>query len=233
MSKAQNKRSKSKYNGSRAENLAKTTHIIPMNDNQDIYIEAIKQRPQTVVIGPAGTGKSFIAATLAANMFLDKDIDKIVITRPNIAASKSLGFFPGTLEEKLAPWAIPITDTLKKALGVNKFECDMKNGGIEVAPFETMRGRSFDNAFIILDEAQNATIHELKMFITRIGENCKVVINGDIKQTDLGTASGLARIVHMVKAYNIDASVVEFTIDDVVRSGITKAWLEAFDNEGL
>lgn len=226
-------RKKSSYARAESENHNKIRNITPKNENQETYLKALKNENQVFVTGVAGTGKTFLAANVAAEMYLNKDIDKIVLTRPNIAAGKSLGFFPGTLEEKLDPWMKPITDTLRKVIGPNKFDNDMKNGNIEIAPFETMRGRSFDNAFIILDEAQNCTIHELKMFLTRVGENSTLVVNGDVNQTDLHENSGLSKIIHMVKKHGIRASVVEFTVDDIIRSDITKNWIIAFDAEGL
>ena len=178
------KRSKrtTKYKGADEEGATKLVSLLPLNDRQAEYIKAIQQSDQVIGCGYSGTGKSYIAATIAANMYLMRQIDRIIITRPNVSVGKDLGYFPGSLEEKFAPWAMPILEVLNEQLGKGVVETGMKNGNIELAPLYTMRGRSFKDAFIILDESQNTNIAEIKMFLTRIGKNCKVVVNGDIKQ---------------------------------------------------
>jgi phosphate starvation-inducible PhoH-like protein len=184
-------------------------------------------------MGPAGTGKTYIAVTAACNLYLTKKIDKIIVTRPNVSAGKSLGAFPGDLNEKLMPWMIPIFDTLYKHLGRGTVDTAVRNGNIEMAPFETMRGRSFEDAFVILDEAQNTTPHEMKMFLTRTGNNCTVVIDGDIMQSDLSGKSGLSTALLLIDKYLVQAKVIEFGFDDIVRSTICRQWIEAFYKEGL
>lgn len=198
-----------------------------------MYIKALQKDAQVIVCGYSGTGKTFIAATTAANMYLQKQIDKIVITRPNIAVGKDLGYLPGDLYEKFAPWAMPVLDVLQKQLGEATFEIALKRGNIEMAPLSLMRGRSFENAFIILDEAQNTTVPEIKMFLTRIGQNCKVVVNGDIKQSDINGQSGLSKIIHLAKKNNLPISIIEFGVEDIVRSDICKDWIIAFESDGL
>ena len=222
-----------RYKNADVEAKAKKVQLSPMNDNQALYINAINTHDQVVVMGPSGTGKTFVAATVFANMYADKEIDKIVITRPNVSVGKDLGYLPGTLEEKFTPWATPVLEVLQQQLGKGVVETAIKNGNIEMAPLSTMRGRSFKNAAIILDEAQNLTIAEVKMFLTRIGENCKVVLNGDIYQSDIKEQSGLSKIIHLAKKYNIDAVVVEFQLSDIVRSDICRQWLVAFMEEGI
>lgn len=223
------RRKKSKYTEPTTQGLALT----PLNARQAEYIKALQQDTQVVVLGPAGTGKTFIAATMAADLYLRGEIEKIVITRPNVPSGRSLGFFPGTLEEKMAPWAAPITDVIRKHLGEGTWETGVKNGRIEVAPFETMRGRSFSDAFVILDEAQNTLPGEMKMFLTRIGERCRVVINGDIQQSDLREASGLAKTIHLAKKHSLPVPVIEFSLDDIVRSEACAMWIRAWIKEGL
>jgi phosphate starvation-inducible PhoH-like protein len=166
-------------------------------------------------------------------MYASKEISKIILTRPNISVGKDLGFFPGTLEEKFAPWAAPVLDVLNEQLGKGVVETGIKNGNIEMAPLSTMRGRSFKDSFIILDEAQNTTVAEIKMFLTRIGRDCKVVINGDIKQSDISGQSGLAKIIHLAKKHSMSVPVIEFGVEDIVRSDICKQWIIAFEGEGL
>lgn len=209
-----------------------TAELVPQNERQRDYINAIEESSQIIVLGPAGTGKTYIAATKAANMYITKEIDKIIITRPNVAAGKSIGYFPGTLEEKMMPWVMPVLEVLHWHLGKGAVETGIKNGNIEIAPFETMRGRSFTDAFVILDEAQNVTPHEIKMFLTRIGQNCTVILNGDIFQSDLSETSGLSKAIHMVKKYMLPVPVIEFQAEDIVRSDLCKQWIIAFMKEG-
>lgn len=210
-----------------------SSDLLPQTENQRELIRAICESEQVITLGPAGTGKTFVTTSLAADMFNRKEIDKIIVTRPNVSSGRSIGFFPGTLEEKMAPWMIPVMEVLLRYIDKGAIETALKNRTIEMAPFETMRGRSFEDAFIILDEAQNTTVKEMKMFVTRIGQNCKCVINGDIMQHDLREQSGLAKIMHMAKAYNLPIPVIEFTANDIVRSDLVRQWILAFMEEGV
>tara|TARA_R110000772_G_scaffold59297_3_gene134242 strand:- start:2461 stop:3168 length:708 start_codon:yes stop_codon:yes gene_type:complete len=222
-----------KYKGADEEGVAKLNTLVPMNDRQADYMAALNTSPQIIVLGPSGTGKTYIAATAAANAYALKKIERIIITRPNVSVGKDLGYLPGTLEEKYAPWVLPVFEVLEQQLGKGVVETGVKNKNIELAPLSTMRGRSFRNAFVIVDEAQNLTIHEVKMLLTRIGENCKIIINGDLRQSDIKEQSGLSKIMHLAKKYNMDIPIIEFTVDDIVRSDICKAWVIAFLEEGL
>lgn len=208
-------------------------HLVPRNDRQQQYLEALKESDQVIVFGPAGTGKTYCVATFAANQYHLKNINKIVITRPHVAVGKDIGYLPGTLEEKCAPWALPVVDVLERHLTKGVVETGLKNQNIEVAPLALMRGRSFENTFVIVDEAQNITLPELKMLVTRIGEGSKLVLNGDIQQSDLKEADGLSKITHYAKKHMLPIPIIEFTIDDVVRSDICKAWVEVFTKEGV
>jgi len=185
------------------------------------------------VFGPAGTGKTYVAATYAANQYTLKTIDKIVITRPHVAVGRDVGYLKGSLEEKTLPWALPVIDVLEQHLTKGTVETAVKNGNIEVAPMALMRGRSFDKAFIIVDEAQNVTVHEMKMLLTRVGEGSTIVLNGDIQQSDIKETSGLAKITHLAKKHSLPLPVVEFGIDDVVRSATCKMWVEVFMKENI
>ena len=206
----------------------KTIELVPQTFNQRLYAKALADDDLIFVTGCAGTGKTYMAATMAAKMFNDRSIRRIVITRPNVASGKGLGFFPGTLQEKMAPWIAPIIEVLKKHLGREKVEAMIKDGHIVIEPFETMRGRTFDDAFVILDEAQNTTYDELKMFLTRIGQNTTVVINGDIQQTDLRENSGLWKIINIIKKQMLPFPVIEMTEDDILRSDVCATWIKAF-----
>ena len=207
--------------------------LIPRNDNQALYIKALEDSDQVIVFGPSGTGKTYVVSTFAANLYHLKVIDKIVITRPHIAVGKEIGFLPGTLEEKAAPWALPVLDVLEKKLGKGVVETAIKAGNIEVAPLALMRGRSFEDAFIICDESQNITFHELKMLLTRVGDGSKLVLNGDVMQSDLKEADGLTKVVHIVKKHMLPVPIVEFGVDDIVRSSMTKLWVETFIKENV
>ena len=207
--------------------------LIPRNDNQALYIKALEDSDQVIVFGPSGTGKTYVVSTFAANLYHLKVIDKIVITRPHIAVGKEIGFLPGTLEEKAAPWALPVLDVLEKKLGKGVVETAIKAGNIEVAPLALMRGRSFEDAFIICDESQNITFHELKMLLTRVGDGSKLVLNGDVMQSDLKEADGLTKVVHIVKKHMLPVPILEFGVDDIVRSDMTKLWVQTFIKEGV
>lgn len=206
--------------------------ITPKTAAQAAYLDALKSSEQVVAMGPAGTGKTWIAATYAADLLRSGKIERIIITRPNVACGRSLGFFPGTLEEKFALWAAPVIEAISERIGRAAVEIAIKNGDIEMVPFEVIRGRSWKGAFVLLDEAQNTTPVEMVTFLTRVGEDCRVVIDGDIRQSDLRETSGLAKVVQIVKAQMLPVPVIEFQVADVVRSGWTKMWLEAFDRAG-
>jgi len=175
----------------------------------------------------------WIAATFAADLYRKRRIAKIILTRPNVPCGRSLGFFPGSLEEKFAPWAAPIVDAIKERIGAAAYEIALKKGDIEMAPFEVMRGRSWKDAFILLDEAQNTTVGEIKTFLTRIGENCTMVVNGDVSQCDLTEASGLRAVLALIRAKRLPVPVIEFTLGDIVRSEQCAMWVRAFEEARL
>jgi phosphate starvation-inducible PhoH-like protein len=211
----------------------KSISIIPKTETQGEYIKALTTSDQVVVFGPSGTGKTYVVASMAASLYYTKQINKVVITRPHVAVGEKLGYLPGDLREKCEPWALPVLDVLDKHLGKGTVDTGMKNGNIEVAPMAMMRGRSFENAFIICDEAQNITFHELKMLLTRVGEDSKLVLNGDIMQSDLKEADGLTQVLNLIKKYDMPIPVIEFGVDDIVRSRMTKMWVETFIKEGV
>jgi phosphate starvation-inducible PhoH-like protein len=221
------------FQGSKFEAERVLPLIKALNPTQTDYLDALRTSPQTIVLGPAGTGKTWIAATHAADLFRNRKIDKIILTRPNVPCGRSLGYFPGTLEEKFAPWAVPVVEAIKERIGNAAYEIALKNGAIEMVPFEVMRGRSWKNAFVLFDEAQNSTPAEIKTFLTRIGENCTVVINGDVSQCDLDQASGLRTVIHLIKSQMLPVPLIEFNRADIVRSGICAMWVRAFDEANL
>lgn len=205
----------------------KITPLSPLTNAQSDLIAAIHEAITTVVFGPAGTGKTYVAACKAAEMVYDGEIDRIILSRPNVSAGRPLGFRPGSEEEKMADWVVPLMDAIKTHMGGGWWGENKKK--IQVIPFETMRGRSFKDAFVILDEAQNTSPAEMKMFLTRIGEGSKVVVNGDIMQKDIRTGSGLEHMLGLIEKYDLPVPVIEFDINDIVRSGHCAMWIKAFE----
>ena len=228
--KIKSKKRETTYKGASSK---RTSGITPKNDNQKLLIDSIKSSCQVIVFGPEGTGKTYVTTTMAADLYTTKAIHKIVITRPMVSVGKEIGILPGDLGEKVAPWSLPVLDVLIKHLGKGAVETGIKNGNIDMAPLALMRGRSFDNAFIICDEAQNITTHELKMLLTRVGEGSTIVLNGDIQQTDLKEGDGLTKITHLAKKYSLPVPIVEFTLDDIVRSDICAQWVKVFYAEKI
>lgn len=196
--------------------------LAPMTDAQAAYLNAIEEFELTFCKGPAGTGKTYIAAAAAAELFEAKTIRKIIITRPAVPAEEEYGFFPGDLEEKVAPWAAPVIAILEERLGAGAVEYMLKSKQIEIAPLGMLRGHTFKDAFIIFDEAQNATPNQMKLFLTRIGENVRVIVDGDPEdQTDIKGESGFTDAWNRMWGHH-QVGFVEFTTDDIVRSGLCR-----------
>jgi len=201
--------------------------ISAMTEAQGHYICSILSNTITFGVGPAGTGKSYVAVGLACDKLASGDIDKIIITRPAVDAGESFGFLPGEIEEKYAVYLDPFRDIFHERLGKNQTEYMIKHGKIVAKPLAFMRGTTFNDSWIILDEAQNTTPNQMKMFLTRIGKNCTVIVDGDVAQKDIPSVSGLADgIDKLVKVKNV--GVVEFQADDIVRSGIVRDIIAAY-----
>ncbi len=207
-----------------------TVSVKPLNQGQSEYMQSCGACPCTIAIGPAGTGKTFIAASLAAQALADRTIKRIILSRPNVPTGKSLGAFPGTVEEKMAPWLIAITSTLKRQLGAGFVEMAMKTGEIQIQPIETIRGQSFDDAVLLFDESQQLDVDEIKAIVTRIGNNSRLVLMGDILQRD-NNAQGLEYIMGLADRHDLPVDVHEFDSDDIVRSEICKQFVKAFEAE--
>ena len=206
------------------------TPIKPKTLGQKNYVEAIKNNIITVGVGPAGTGKTYLAVAMAVVAFKKKEINRIILTRPAVEAGESLGFLPGDLQEKVDPYLRPLYDALFEMLGGENFSAYQEKGMIEVAPLAYMRGRTLDNSFIILDEAQNTTKEQMKMFLTRIGFNSKAVITGDITQIDLpnGKVSGLKDAIRVIKNIE-DISIFNLSEKDVVRHPLIQKIIKAYE----
>lgn len=200
---------------------------------QKKYIEAIKKNTVTIGVGPAGTGKTYLAVALAVNAFRAKTVNRIILTRPAVEAGEKLGFLPGDLQQKVDPYLRPLYDALFDMMGSENFNRCHERGDIEVAPLAYMRGRTLDDSFIILDEAQNTTKEQMKMFLTRLGFNSKIVVTGDITQIDLpdGKKSGLKQAVQILK--NIEGiETVQLTAKDVVRHRLVQDIIKAYEKDG-
>jgi phosphate starvation-inducible PhoH-like protein len=208
---------------------AKVTQLEPRTEMQKRYISAIRSFKLVYGLGPAGTGKTYIAGAMAAAALLDNRTEKIIITRPAVDAGESLGFLPGELEEKYAPYIQPFRDVLNERIGTRHVENLLKNGRIEAAPLAYMRGRTFKNAFVILDEAQNTTPEQMKLFLTRIGEGCTVIVNGDESQADLRGLSGLSDAVART-GWIPSVKIIRFSRSDIVRSGLVQEIVESYEN---
>ncbi len=200
---------------------------------QKKYVDAIKNNTVVFGIGPAGTGKTYLAVCLAVSAFKGKQVEKIILTRPAVEAGEKLGFLPGDLQTKVDPYLRPLYDALQEMFGLEAYAKLMEKGLIEVAPLAYMRGRTLSNAFIILDEAQNTTCEQMKMFLTRMGEGSKVVVTGDVTQIDLpdGKRSGLKHAVSVLK--NIEGiETVTLTAKDVVRHPLVTEIVRAYERDG-
>lgn len=205
--------------------------VKPKTLGQKKYIETIKKNTITLGVGPAGTGKTYLAVAMAVTAFRAKEINRIILTRPAVEAGEKLGFLPGDLQSKVDPYLRPLYDALFDMLGAENFQKHQERGDIEVAPLAYMRGRTLDDSFIILDEAQNTTTEQMKMFLTRLGFNSKMVVTGDITQIDLpdGKRSGLKEAIKVLKNIE-DIGVVRFNEKDVVRHRLVQDIIKAYEN---
>ncbi len=209
----------------------KKRHIYPRSATQATYIQTMMDNELVFGLGPAGTGKTYLAVALAVAMMLEGKIDKIILSRPAVEAGENLGFLPGDLKDKVDPYLRPLYDALYEMLPAETVDKKLAIGEIEIAPLAFMRGRTLSNAFVILDEAQNTTPMQMKMFLTRLGENSRMVINGDLSQVDLpkGVESGLreaTRILHKIE----NIGEVEFSSKDVVRHGLVAKIVKAYED---
>ena len=206
--------------------------VIPRSEKQKKYVRALKESEIIISSGPAGTGKTFLAVAVALTMLLDKKIERIILSRPAVEAGERLGFLPGDMKEKVDPYLRPLYDSLYDLLDYEKIQKRIEIGDIEIAPLAFMRGRTLKNSFAILDEAQNATDTQIKMFLTRIGENSKIVINGDPSQIDLPNKnlSGLNRSIELLGHLD-EINIVDFDHTDVVRHPLVSKIVKAYSKK--
>ena len=203
--------------------------VIPRSKKQKEYVRALKTNQIIMSLGPAGTGKTYLAVAVALSMLLEKKVERIILSRPAVEAGERLGFLPGDMKEKIDPYLRPLYDSLHDMFDYDKIQRKMETGEIEIAPLAFMRGRTLKNCFAILDEAQNATQTQIKMFLTRIGENSKLVVNGDPSQIDLPnkSQSGLVQSKNILKEIK-EISIINFDHNDVIRHPLVTKIVEAY-----
>tara|TARA_B100000575_G_scaffold128437_1_gene102335 strand:- start:232 stop:1236 length:1005 start_codon:yes stop_codon:yes gene_type:complete len=208
--------------------------VIARSEKQSEYIKALKENDIIMSLGPAGTGKSFLAVSVAITLLMEKKIDRVILSRPAVEAGEKLGFLPGDMKEKVDPYLRPLYDALYELFGADKIDKKIEIGEIEIAPLAFMRGRTLKNCFAILDEAQNATETQIKMFLTRIGENSKLVVNGDPSQVDLINKkdSGLIKSKNILKDLE-EIKIIEFDHNDVVRHPLVSKIIKAYQNKSV
>jgi len=206
--------------------------VIARSEKQSDYIKALKENDITMSLGPAGTGKSFLAVSVGVTLLMEKKIERVILSRPAVEAGEKLGFLPGDMKEKVDPYLRPLYDALYELFGADKIDKKIETGEIEIAPLAFMRGRTLKNCFAILDEAQNATETQIKMFLTRIGENSKLVVNGDPSQIDLlnKSHSGLIKSKEILKDLK-EIKVIEFDHNDVVRHPLVSKIIRAYQKK--
>ena len=206
--------------------------VIARSEKQSEYIKALKENDIVMSLGPAGTGKSFLAVSVAVTLLMEKKIDRVILSRPAVEAGEKLGFLPGDMKEKVDPYLRPLYDALYELFGADKIDKKIETGEIEIAPLAFMRGRTLKNCFAILDEAQNATETQIKMFLTRIGENSKLVVNGDPSQVDLinKSHSGLIKSRNILKDLK-EIKIIEFDHMDVVRHPLVSKIIRAYQKK--
>ena len=206
--------------------------VIARSEKQSDYIKALKENDIVMSLGPAGTGKSFLAVSVAITLLMEKKIERVILSRPAVEAGEKLGFLPGDMKEKVDPYLRPLYDALYELFGADKIDKKIETGEIEIAPLAFMRGRTLKNCFAILDEAQNATETQIKMFLTRIGENSKLVVNGDPSQVDLINKehSGLIKSKKVLEKLE-EIKVIVFDHNDVVRHPLVSKIIRAYQNK--
>ena len=206
--------------------------VIARSEKQSDYIKALKENEIVLSLGPAGTGKSFLAVSVAVTLLMEKKIERVILSRPAVEAGEKLGFLPGDMKEKVDPYLRPLYDALYELFGADKIDKKIESGEIEIAPLAFMRGRTLKNCFAILDEAQNATETQIKMFLTRIGENSKLVVNGDPSQIDLinKSQSGLIKSKNLLKHLK-EIKIIEFDHNDVVRHPLVSKIIRAYQKK--
>ena len=208
-----------------------TKKLEALTESQEVHLSALRHEDLVISIGSAGTGKTYLSSAVAADLYKSGLVKKIIMSRPPVEVGPKLGYLPGDIDDKFAPYLEPFKPGLLDRLGSNKFKCDYKSR-ILAKPLAYMRGATYDDAVMLLDEAQNTTVEEMKMFLTRAGTNTRIFISGDVKQTDLGKKdNGLSWLVRQIRSRGKDFAIVEYTIKDCIRSGLCAEMLDLIENE--
>ena len=209
-------------------------HVVAKNPKQQFLIDSIQGSAITVALGPAGTGKTYVSVKEAVALFMSpgEEYKKIILARSIIPTGKSMGYLPGDVTEKLVPWVLPMLTVIEDSLGKSQLEYLMATGGVEIQPLETIRGRSFENSLILIDEAQNLDFEEIKAITTRLGEGSKMILMGDAWQSDIKGDTPLLDFCQMCEAANIRIPVIKFTIEEIVRRDIVGALVRMFHENG-
>jgi phosphate starvation-inducible PhoH-like protein len=221
------KRQRNEYQSQ--ERIFKPEPLIALSRKQALYLRALYNEPQVFAVGSAGSGKTYLAASVAADQLYSEQVSKIIICRPTIGADEEIGYLPGGLNAKMNPWLMPFIDTIEERYGKTTYSRWLNSGAIEIVPLAYMRGRTFKNSWVLLDEAQNISTSQMKMFLTRIGDGSKVVVSGDLQQSDLKKDSGLKTAIDIIRAQGLKVPIIEFTKEDIVRSGVCALWSEAWE----
>jgi phosphate starvation-inducible protein PhoH and related proteins len=208
---------------------ATVERIYPKTENQSLFLEALESSQLVVATGAAGTGKTYCAVNFAVNKFIEGRFKRIILTRPNVSTGRSLGFFPGDIKEKMAPWLAPMISILRSRLEY-EYDYHYKTGSIQIQPLEVIRGASFEDSIILVDEAQNLNYEEIKALTTRLGEGSQMVLMGDLMQRDIST-SGLTRFKDIVFQHKLPVPCISFSADDIVRSDLVAILVKAFMRE--
>ncbi|KPU81941.1 PhoH [SAR11 cluster bacterium PRT-SC02] len=228
------KNSNSQNNVHTLSELIKTPRksVIARSEKQSEYIKALRENNIVIALGPAGTGKSYLAVSVGITLLMEKKVEKVILSRPAVEAGERLGFLPGDMKEKVDPYLRPLYDALYDLFGYEKIQKKIDSGEIEIAPLAFMRGRTLKNSFAILDEAQNATVTQIKMFLTRIGENSKIVVNGDPSQIDLinKSSSGLVKSKKILNKIR-EIKTIEFDHKDVIRHPLVSKIIQAYNKK--
>ena len=224
-------RSRSKYQEKQeVKEVRKNFNLKPLNQKQKEYINLIKNKQVVIAFGPAGTAKTFCPSVIAAELFFNKEINNITIIRPYEGCGRSIGLLPGSVNEKMLPICQPVISILNRYLGNSVVEYALSHNQIIMQPLEFVRGMTFDDTFVIIDEAQNLNIDSIKALLTRVGTNCRMIISGDVSQKDIRGDSGLTWLIRLADKADLDIGIVEFEIKDIVRSGFVKEFITAMWN---
>lgn len=204
----------------------KPENILPQTHNQQLLFDAIDYNDQVVVTGPPGTGKTYISLSKAADWFASNKYHRLFICRPMVANGDDIGHLPGDISEKSQPWAAPALSVVQKRIGKGKMQCDLDQGRIQVKPLQMMQGYSLDDCWLVVDEAQEMTISQARMIVTRMGKNSKLILNGDVNQCNLSEKSGLAFLIDTIRTRSMGIPIIEFDINDCQRSEMCKKWIK-------